>query len=79
MPLNLALLKERKIIGVAWGQAVRHEPQQHEANMQLLLRWFDQGKIKPTITQQVSLAQAKQAIQELAERRVKGKIVVLPN
>lgn len=79
IPLNLALLGERKILGVFWGQAVRTYPEVHQANMQLLQDWFEQGKIKPAITQRVSLEQAKQAIQDLADRKVKGKIVVLPN
>lgn len=79
IPLNLALLGERKILGVFWGQAVRTYPDVHKANMQLLVDWFEQGKIKPAITQRVTLEQAKQAIQDLADRKVKGKIVVLPN
>ncbi|MDO5678841.1 MAG: NADPH:quinone oxidoreductase family protein [Pelistega sp.] len=79
IPLNLALLGERKILGVFWGQAVRTYPEVHKANMSILLDWFTQGKIKPAITQRVTLNQAKQAIQDLADRKVQGKIVVLPN
>ncbi|MDY3331405.1 MAG: NADPH:quinone oxidoreductase family protein [Pelistega sp.] len=78
IPLNLALLSERKILGVFWGQAVRLNPQQHQENMALLVDWFKQGKIKPVVTQQVPLSQAKQAIQDLADRKIKGKVVVLP-
>ncbi len=78
IPLNLALLSERKILGVFWGQAVRQNPQKHQENMALLVDWFKQGKIKPVVTQTVTLSQAKQAIQDLANRQIKGKVIVLP-
>ena len=78
LPLNLALLKERSIIGVFWGDAVRRDPGQHLANMALLGRWFREGKVRPVISERVGLADAKAAIQRLAARQAMGKIVVLP-
>jgi NADPH2:quinone reductase len=78
LPLNLALLRERSIIGVFWGDAMRREPARHAANMKLLGRWFAQGKLRPVISERVPLAGAKAAIQRLASRQAMGKIVVLP-
>jgi NADPH2:quinone reductase len=57
---------------------MRRDPAQHEANMAQLGRWFEQGLLKPAITERVPLARAAEAIQRLADRRAMGKLVVLP-
>ena len=76
IPLNLALLKERQILGVYWGEAVQRNPRQHAANVRQLLQWFVAGSVRPEITEQVGLEQATQAIFRLSQREAKGKIVV---
>lgn len=78
LPLNLALLKERAILGVFWGAAMAREPQQLMADLTQLAAWFQAGKVKPPVTEQVTLDQAADAIGRLATRRAMGKIVVLP-
>jgi NADPH2:quinone reductase len=78
IPLNLALLKERAIIGVFWGDAMRRDPAQHLANMRLLSEWFSSGKVHPVISERVPLAGAADAIARMANRQVMGKVVVLP-
>jgi NADPH2:quinone reductase len=76
IPLNLALLKERQILGVYWGEAVQRNPRQHATNVRQLLQWFVAGSVRPEITEQVGLEQATQAILRLSQREAKGKIVV---
>lgn len=76
--LNLALLKERDILGVFWGDAMRRDPAQHVANMRLLGEWFDAGKVRPAITERVPLAGAPDAIARIANRQVRGKVIVHP-
>ncbi|HEU0200081.1 MAG TPA: NADPH:quinone oxidoreductase family protein, partial [Burkholderiaceae bacterium] len=78
IPLNLALLKERQILGVYWGDSVKHDPRGHLANVQQLVDWYAAGKIKPVISERVPLAGAAAAIGRMANRQVKGKVVVLP-
>ena len=78
IPLNLALLKERKILGVFWGEAMRRDPAQHEANMAQLGRWFAEGRLQVRITDRVPLARAVEAIERLAGRQAMGKLLVLP-
>ena len=78
IPLNLALLKERAILGVYWGDAMRREPAAHLANMKQLGEWFAAGKVKPVISERIPLAQASAAIQRVASRQAMGKLVVLP-
>ena len=79
IPLNLALLKERSIVGVYWGDSIRHDPAGHLANLRQLHEWFAAGAIRPVVSERFPLAAAKDAIASIANRQVKGKIVVLPN
>lgn len=76
IPLNLALLKEREILGVFWGDAVNRDPAQHHENMRLLQTWLDEKRIAPVISEEVSLNDATAAIQRIANRQVKGKVVI---
>lgn len=78
LPLNLALLNERSIVGVYWGESVARDPAAHARNVGQLLEWFSAGKIKPQISERVPLAGAAAAMQRLASREVVGKVVVLP-
>ncbi|MBN3785619.1 NADPH:quinone oxidoreductase family protein [Burkholderia sp. Ac-20353] len=76
--LNLALLMERDILGVFWGEAVRRGPAQHIANMHLLASWFNSGKIRPVISERLPLAGAADAMARMVARKVMGKIIVHP-
>lgn len=78
IPLNLALLKERQLLGVYWGDSVRHDPAGHVRNMKQLMAWFAAGRIQPVVSERFPLARAQEAMQRLLDRRVKGKIVILP-
>lgn len=79
IPLNLTLLKERSIVGVYWGDAMKRDPAGHLANLHQLHEWFAAGAIRPVVSERFPLAAAKDAIAGIANRQVKGKIVVLPN
>jgi NADPH2:quinone reductase len=79
IPLNLALLKERSLIGVYWGDSTKHDPTGHLANLHQLHEWFATGRIRPVVSERFPLSAAKDAIASIANRQVKGKIVVLPN
>jgi len=78
IPLNLALLRERHIIGVYWGDWTRQDPAGHARNVKQLIQWIAEGKIKPLVSEHVSLNDAPAAMNRLANREVKGKVVVLP-
>ena len=76
IPLNLPLLKSCDIRGVFWGAAVERGPEQHRANMRQIMAWVADGVIKPHIHGTYPLADARQALQDLADRKVMGKAVV---
>ena len=78
LALNLALLKERALLGVFWGEAMRRDRAQGQADMRQLGLWFVAGKLHPPVTERVPLSAAAAAMERLAMRRAMGKIVVLP-
>ena len=78
MPLNLALLKERSIVGVYWGDWASRDPEGHLANVRQLLVWLAEGKVRPHISERVPLSGVADAMQRMIERKVIGKVIVLP-
>ena len=76
LPLNLALLKGASVVGVFWGDFARREPQQFAASVKQLNKWFVQGKLNPHVDQTMPLAQAREALNLMAARKVKGKLVL---
>ncbi len=78
IPANLALLKERAVVGVYWGESVKRDPEGHRRNVRQLLEWFGDCKVKPAISGRVPLEEAPAAMKRLVQRQVKGKIVILP-
>ncbi len=76
VPLNLALLKGCSIVGVFWGDFTRREPALNEANNQELMRLFEAGKISPHIHKVYPLAKASEALNELLDKKVSGKVVL---
>lgn len=78
IPLNLALLKSGSLVGVFWGAFLRRDEKQTEQHMKELFELYTSGKVKPPVTRSYSLAEAGQALIDLAQRRVVGKVVVVP-
>jgi NADPH2:quinone reductase len=78
LPLNLPLLKGASLVGVFWGEFARREPKANAAGIQEILGWIGEGKLKPRISRQYSLAEAPQALIDMAARKVVGKVVVVP-
>src|SRR5438067_11940639 len=76
LPLNLALLKGASVVGVFWGDFARREPQRFRASVEQLGRWYREGKLRPHVSQSLPLAKAAEAINLLASRQAKGKIVL---
>ncbi len=77
IPLNLTLLKGCSIVGVFWGAFTEREPQRNQEHLHELMSWFASGKIKPHISAVYPLAQAAQALNDMMERRVTGKVVLV--
>ena len=78
LPLNLPLLKGASLVGVFWGEFARREPAQNARGLAELLGWVSSGQLKPLISREYSLDQVPRALRDLAERRVLGKVVIVP-
>lgn len=76
IPLNLALLKGCAIVGVFWGAFTQHEPERSVQNFAEIIQLFEQGKLKPIITDIFPLERYLDAFNCLAERRARGKVVL---
>jgi NADPH2:quinone reductase len=76
IPLNLTLLKGCSIVGVFWGDFSRREPEKFADEIGQLGRWYADGKLKPHITATFPLERASDALTLMANRQVKGKVVL---
>lgn len=76
IPINLTLLKGASIVGVFWGAFAQKEPKKSLENIQQLLTWFVKGDVKPHIDKTYSLENAPKALEDMMQRKVKGKIVI---
>jgi len=78
LPLNLPLLKTASLVGAFWGAFVQRDPKRTREHMQELFALYLSKKVRPPITKTYPLAQAAQALRDVLERRVMGKVVILP-
>jgi NADPH2:quinone reductase len=77
VPLNLTLLKGCSIVGVFWGAFTRNEPERNRENNWELMAMFAAGKIKPHIHATYPLERAAEALNEVLNKRVAGKVVLV--
>ncbi|MGE4322641.1 MAG: NADPH:quinone oxidoreductase family protein [Sphingobium sp.] len=76
LPLNLPLLKGASVVGVFWGASIQREPENYRRDMDDLVRWMAQGKLRPHIGGRYSMDQAAQALTEMMSGNAKGKLVI---
>jgi NADPH:quinone reductase len=76
LPLNLALLKGAAVVGVFWGDFGRREPARFAESVARLGEWFRAGKLRPHVSGTLPLVKAAEALQQMAGRQVKGKLVL---
>jgi len=78
IPINLLLLKGTSLVGVFWGEWLKREPKAWAKGLGELMQWLGEGKLKPLISRRYALAETAQALQDLADRKVTGKVIVEP-
>ncbi|HXF17861.1 MAG TPA: NADPH:quinone oxidoreductase family protein [Burkholderiales bacterium] len=77
VPLNLTLLKGCSIVGVFWGAFTRNEPERNRENNWELMAMYAAEKIKPHIHATYPLERAAEALNEVLNKRVTGKVVLV--
>ncbi len=76
IPLNLTLLKGNSIVGVFWGDFLKREPARGAQELQQLLTWVREKRIRPLITSTFSLENGREALAAVLERRAIGKLLI---
>jgi NADPH2:quinone reductase len=76
--VNLALVKGISVVGVFWGTFTEKEPDVHAENMLELYDWIESGLIRPQINARFPLKNCIDALRYVGERKVLGKVVMIP-
>jgi NADPH2:quinone reductase len=79
IPLNLVLLKGCQIVGVFWGSFAMRNPARNREHAAEIFRWVAEGKLRPAIDAVLPFDRAAEALERLEQRKVKGKLVLVPN
>jgi NADPH2:quinone reductase len=78
IPLNLVLLKGCQICGVFWGSFAMRQPKKNHDNAKRIFEWVAAKKLSPHVDEVMPFAHAREALEKLARREVKGKLVLVP-
>ena len=78
IPLNLTLLKGCQIVGVFWGQFAIRETTRNRENCARALSWIAEGRIRPHIDGTYPFDQAREGLERMANRAIKGKVLLVP-
>ncbi len=73
---NLALLKGASMVGVFLGRFRKEEPEEYENNFAELLQMYDEGKLKPIVTESFAMSDFVDAFNVFTERKVMGKVTL---
>ena len=76
LPLNLPLLKGASIMGVFWGEFVARQLPDFIRDLTEMFALVSQGKLRPHISARYPLEQGAQALQDLLDRKVTGKVII---
>lgn len=79
IPLNLVLLKGCQIVGVFWGSFAMRDPARNRAHAADIFRFVAEGKLRPAVDAVLPFEQAGEALERLEQRKVKGKLVLVPS
>lgn len=76
IPANILLVKNLAALGLYWGSYRERQPAMVADSFRQLFRWYEEGKLKPLVSNRFALADAPTALTLLTERRATGKVVL---
>lgn len=76
IPANILLVKNLAALGLYWGSYRERQPAMVARSFAQLLRWFEEGRLKPLVSNRYDLGEAATALALLTERRATGKVVL---
>jgi NADPH2:quinone reductase len=77
LPTNLVLLKGCSLVGVFWGMALVRERARLLGQLGEILGWLKDGSLRPHIHAAYPLERALDALRDVEQRRVQGKVVIV--
>jgi NADPH2:quinone reductase len=78
LPANQILLRNRQVVGVDWGGWAGRHQEENQAMITEVLALITEGRLRPVEPTTYPLADAGRALTDLAERRVAGKVALVP-
>lgn len=79
LPANQVLLRNRRVTGVDWGAWAGRNPAANQALLDEVLAGIADGTLNPVEPVTYPLSQVRRALHDLAERRVAGKVALVPD
>ena len=76
VPAGLVLVKNISMVGLYWGAYRTHEPKVVTDSLRRLFAWFEEGALRPVISETLPLERAAHAMRQLLNREARGKIVL---
>jgi NADPH2:quinone reductase len=77
VPANRILVKNISVIGVVWGAQTARDPVMIARQLEGLLGWYAEGRLKPLVSKTFPMAEAPAAMEALLSRQHPGKIVLV--
>lgn len=78
LALNHVVLRGCSVVGVLWGALARHDPARMREIAKQAVDWAGAGRISAPVDKVFPLAQAAEALNAIAHREVKGKVILQP-
>ncbi len=79
IPANHLLVKNLSVLGFYWGGYLKFRPEVITDSLSALLRWYEDGHLRPHISHEFPLDRADAALEVLRQRKSTGKVVVTPS
>tara|TARA_X000000368_G_scaffold71565_1_gene52228 strand:+ start:6973 stop:7947 length:975 start_codon:yes stop_codon:yes gene_type:complete len=76
LPANHMLLKNYSVVGVHWGASLGRDPQSLNDQMHSVIALAEKGFVDPLIFQPYEFENGALAVQDLADRKTWGKVIV---
>jgi NADPH2:quinone reductase len=76
IPANFLLVKNISVHGLYWGSYRRRQPELLPAAFAEMFAWWQAGQLKPLISARFDLADFRTALDQLAQRKATGKVVL---
>ena len=76
--VNRILLKNIAVVGLHWGAYRANDPQKIGEAMIRLFALYEKGAVRPVISSVRPLAEAADALEEIASRKSVGKVLLVP-